>query len=278
LSTTHTDGSSAVVHSVTKTTDFELLAGLLSIDSIVTDLTATTDSHEPKLQGGTRIVGATMKGRKVTIDSDGVHAQGKGAPDVNKLLTAAGIKIYVVDPQKVVAGSAGQLTSAGLRVDLALSSRSYPAIDALFNKLPPVPPLAPGVPGVADAIVLARTHHLVGLQLGAGAVSIDARPGFTFDAPVPSLTDDTLAPGLVSGFDALAPSSPSSLSPGVALPATPAAATAAPVKVKFPFGEGVAGLLLLALIASPILGYRLTTAMGSMLGATSAADCTEEQR
>ena len=90
-STTKTDGALVIAHAKVRAAGFNLL-NLVKIDSIVSDFTGTSDAVTAKLTGVTTITGATVMGRKVTIDSDGVHAQAKNAPDLNKILAGAGIR------------------------------------------------------------------------------------------------------------------------------------------------------------------------------------------
>src|SRR3546814_13748874 len=75
--------------------------------------------------------------------------------------------------------TAGQLASAGLRIDFELSDRTFPVLDdvlGLVDLLPPIPPLFPGAPGVDDVLAVARARHLVSLPVGRGSVEVSARP------------------------------------------------------------------------------------------------------
>src|SRR5687768_17822146 len=55
------------------------VVGLLTIDSVVTDLTATTDGATASATGGTVVSGARFLGQPVTIDAEGIHpAEGSG--------------------------------------------------------------------------------------------------------------------------------------------------------------------------------------------------------
>jgi hypothetical protein len=57
----------------------DLLFGLIQIDSIVTDLVATTDGASAASDGGTVVSGATFLGQPVTIGPDGIEG-GEAAP------------------------------------------------------------------------------------------------------------------------------------------------------------------------------------------------------
>ncbi len=270
---TKTDGASVVSRARSRISGFNLL-GVVVIDSIVSDLTATSDAVTAKLEGATTVVGATVAGRKVTIDSDGVHARSKNAPDLNALLTRAGIKITLADPSSAKSGSSGQRDVGGLRIDLVFSTASYPALSSLLDMLPPLEPVAPGAPGVEDLIAVARARHTSVIQLGSASVQVDARRSAIFSAPVVGIDDDEIVPSLVSGFDTL---SPTPLSPGVALPPVTNTPTAIrSVATSVPLGSGVGGLLLLVLLAMPLLGWRLAVASSSMLSQGAGIYCPEE--
>jgi hypothetical protein len=288
--TTSTDGSSITLHARSQAGGFDLL-GLLHIDSIVTDLTATSDGGTPKLTGGTRVVGATLAGTPVTIDADGIHQAGGGAPllggilsplidNLNTLLSTAGIHVTVVGPVKLEGTSGpGQLSSSGLRVDLEVSPRTFPAISQLVHALPPIDAPIPGLPGLEDVLALAQAQHLASIDVGRGLVALDTRgAGSDETPPLPSDTDGTTPtfselPGTTGDFEITSPS-PVSRPAGTGS-SVPVANTEAPASV--PIGIGVGGLVLLALLVQPFLGERIARACGTVLAAGHADTCRWEE-
>jgi hypothetical protein len=283
--TTKTDGSSVTVHVRTEVTGFNLLK-VLSIQSIVTDLTATSDGGAPKLTGGTIVTGASVNGRAVTIDSSGIKGAG-GTDTVNTILEKAGIHVTLAAPVKQSGASAGQLAATGLRIDLDLSEKTVPALHALaaLGTLPPVE-LAPGAPTLADVVVAARARHLARIDVARGAVSLttgastdtgvldDLVEPLTPDAALPAaagaaLDASTLAPLGAPGGAANVPS---------ARAAAPVAAAATGRTPNVPLGAGVGALVLLAFLVEPFLGARLARVAGTIIGADDAASCPWEER
>src|SRR3546814_5015274 len=68
--TTTFDGSTVTVHARSELSGLDL-AGLVKIESVVTDLTATTDGATTTLSGGTVVTGAELLGQAITIDAEG---------------------------------------------------------------------------------------------------------------------------------------------------------------------------------------------------------------
>jgi hypothetical protein len=287
---TSTDGTTVTVHAKSQASGFDLL-GLLHIDSIVTDLTATSNGATTKLTGGTRVLGATLAGMPVTIDADGIHQTGGGAPllggilsplvdNLNTLLKQAGVNVTVVGPVKLASASGpGQLSSSGLRVDVELSPRTFPALAQLLHSIPPIDAPIPGLPGLEDVLALAQAQHLASIEVGRGLVALDTRGAGTDETPpLPSATDGATPsfsdlPGTTGDFD-LTPPAPVSL-PGGSGSSTPVATTEPPASV--PIGVGVGGLVLLALLAQPFLGERIARACGTVLSTDHADTCRWEE-
>ena len=66
---TATDGSSVRVHARSEISSLNIL-GLIQIESIITDLTATSNGTETTVSGGTVVTGASFAGTPVEIDDD----------------------------------------------------------------------------------------------------------------------------------------------------------------------------------------------------------------
>jgi hypothetical protein len=282
--TTKTDGSSVTVHVRTEVTGFNLLE-VLSIQSIVTDLTATSDgSGAPKLTGGTIVTGASVNGQAVTIDSAGIKGAG-GTDTLNALLEKAGIHATLAAPVKQRGAGTGQLAATGLRIDLDLSEKTVPALSALavLGSLPPVE-LAPGAPTLADVVVAARARHLGRIELARGAVSLTAGESTdtgVLDELTEPLAPDGALPALAPALDAstLAPlAAPAAASRAPARSTTPVAAAATGRLPNVPLGAGVGALVLLAFLVEPFVGARLARVAGTIIGAGDAAPCPWEER
>jgi hypothetical protein len=252
---------------------------MLSIDSLVTDLTSTSNGGPVKLTGGTTVTGATFMGKPVNIDASGVH----GLPDLlNGLLSAAGIHITLLGPVKVNGSDTGQLGSDGLRIDFEASEQTLPALKTLVAQLAPLHNPIPGEPGPEDVVKVLEADHLASLEVGRGVVSLQA----TSAGPEPSVEGNSAAagPDAVGGDSSPAALelAPSSLAPGVGgvppstgsptLAATPAAVgRTQPTSASI--GAGIGALALLVLLAQPLLGERLARMANTVLAANDGEAC-----
>lgn len=290
VASTEVSDSQVVVRSRTEISDFDLL-GVLTVESLVTDLVATADAATTTMEGGTTVTGATLLGQPVTIDADGVRLA-DGAPaaalpavlggDLNDVLASAGLRITVADVVEQGGTEAGRRAAAGLRIDFDLSDDTVPVLAALADAggaLPPIDSPVPGVPGVADVVALSQVRHLGALQVGRGEVALTVRPAATFApfvAPAVASPSSPAAPaGSVPALSAMPP-----LAPAVSAPSapTPPAATLASDVGEIPFGTGLGSLILLALLVQPLLGHRIALATRALLGADDPQHCGWEQR
>lgn len=289
LSTTKIDGSKVTVRARTTVSDFKIL-DVVVIDSIITELTATSDGTEPKLTGGTTVSGASVLGRPVTIDSDGVHAEpGRPSPipgvgglggDLNKVLADAGIRVTLVGPVREQGDAAGQLSSSGVRIDFELSQRTVPALAAL-SELPSLPPLVPGAPSADDLIVAAQARHLARLEVARGLVSLASTGGAEIDSGVlDSLTPDSALP---VADPALGTSGPLDVGTLGQQSTTPGSSTTNERRVatvrgpRVPLGTGIGALALLLAFAQPFIGARIARMTSTVLAADDVA-CPWEER
>jgi hypothetical protein len=271
LATTHTDGDTVTVHSLTKASGVSLLR-IINIDSVITDLTAVSKGAGTKLSGGTKVVGATIGGRPITIDGSGVHPK-----SVNDALKRAGLRLTVSGPTQTTSESTGRLASGGLRLDFDNTSRNVPGLAALFDAFPTVPNmLPPGPPTVDDLLVALQARNVAGLEIGRGVVSLAATKAYVSDAvdDLPFIGDlggdlgGYSAPSIVGGSDLV----PGGLAPVLGR-ARPVATSTSPVS---PFGVGIGGLLLVALLAQPFLGEALARLSNALLAPTGAEHCDAE--
>ena len=285
--TTKVDASSVTTRLRTVISGFDLL-GVFRVDSVVTDLTAKSDGTKTTLSGGTVVTGATMLGQAVTIDASGVHTkpgeQGTpllaGAANVMDALANAGIHVTFAGPVKLPSGTAGQLATDGLRIDLEFSDHTLPVLGTLLSAVPKTGNPVPGAPGLDDILVAVRARNLVALELGRGIVSLTTRPGFrapdaAFGGAVPEIAPGT--PGISGG---LAPSfaSPGGVGGGSSSGVsglTPALTRNVP---RATFGAGVGALLLLVLLAQPFVGAAVARFASGVLGTDGTDACPGEER
>src|SRR3546814_8709445 len=79
LATTDVDGSTVTVRARSEMSGFSLL-DVLKIESIVTDITVSSNGEENTVNGGTTVDGATLLGLPDTIDAEGSHVDREAAP------------------------------------------------------------------------------------------------------------------------------------------------------------------------------------------------------
>jgi hypothetical protein len=282
--TTRTDGQSVTVHAVTKVAGFDLL-GLIKIEGITTDITATSKGGETELSGGTKLGGVTILGQAATIDENGIHPK-KGATSIlgallqpltgslNTILKTAGINITLAGPQKLEGSTSGQLASTGLKIDLEFSRKTQPALAQLLDAIPPIENPLPGTPSIEDLLVAVQARHLASIELGRGVVSLAARSIGADAAPDVTFPEDT------GSFD-IPPTSTGDfpLSPAVTATSPTAVEPAgASQRSSVPAGAGVGALVLLAVLAVPFVGERLAWICSTVLGAGGAERCSMEGR
>ncbi|HVV38191.1 MAG TPA: choice-of-anchor P family protein [Acidimicrobiales bacterium] len=283
LATTKISGDTVITHSLTKVSGIDVF-NLLTIDSVVTDLTATSQGagKTPKLEGGTKIVGAKIAGRPVTIDGDGVHVPKSALPvpkslgaSLNDALKRAGLHITVSAPIPLSDSSHGRLASGGLRIDFDNSTRSISALAQLFDAIPSIASPVPMVPSVDDIKVALQARNVAAIELARGDVSLATTSAAIFD-------DDTALPVADLGADLGNYDIPSSPDVGALVPRQPAAVlprttTAATTNPVSPFGAGIGGLLLIALLLQPFFGQALARLSNGVLAPTGAESCDREE-
>ena len=258
--TTKLDGGTVTVHSRSELDGIDVLGGLLHIESIVTDLTASSTGGATKLEGGTTVTGATVMEQPVTIDEKGVRGT-VGGVDANTLLEAVGITVTLPGPVELEGDHSGQRASTGLRIEVGASDEQVPGLPDVLGGLPPLPAF------VEDLLAAARARHLVRMELGRGVVDLSARQVASFAAPTPLAP--SIAPPIVEPPTAPAAPVPESAAPEADAPATGTAVPASDVG-ELSLGTGVGALAILLLLVQPFVGDQL-----ARIGALQLADTQE---
>ena len=283
--TTATDGKSVTVKAQSKLSGLSIL-GMLTIDSMVTDVSATSDGGEPKLSGGTKILGAEFNGQPVTIDRNGIRFAKSVLPlpkalggSLNNALKAAGISITFSGPQEFDTPRAGQLSSAGLRIDFRFTSRSVSLLAKLFDALPPIDnPLPAPLPGPEDIVAALQANNVGDIVIGRGVVSLQTRSGGdTVDSSDDDFTDVL---GSDADFGAGLGLGDLGLPGGGGLSPLPSIVTQKPVATSTSGSAtqaGVGAFLLLALLAQPFFAKALSQFSNAVLATTGAEHCDSEE-
>lgn len=274
-------------------TGVDLFAGLLHIESIVTDLVANSDGAAAASAGGTTVTGATFLGTPVTIGPDGVTTGEPSAPEtliplaevfgtanasVQELLSASGITIRTLEPFESVDGASAERTANGLIVEMNYDGRGDNPLAALLAAIPSDDLPGEGIPGFPvntspQALVnLMKETHVTGLALAYGNVNVNASPAFeftplTFSSPgltasvAPTVTGPSPA---APSFATPSPSLPSGAGGSVPVDGVPARAAA---------GAAAAGVVL-ALLSSPLWAIGSRKLADNVLG-IAGSSCPE---
>jgi hypothetical protein len=267
---TSTDGSTVKLHARTQVNNFNLL-GVLTFDSLVTDVSATSDGVKTDVEGSTTISGAAVAGSPVTIDSNGVHGAG-GA--INQALAAAGITVTLVGPVEQEGETASQVTSAGLRI-LIDSAPAQPVLGPLADLVPPT-----DVPGVEDLLALTRVRHLQYIDVGRGFVSLATRgrPLAEPDEPLPTSSDLLPSSAPLGAGGLVGATTPLPAPPAVRGNTTTEQPAAPEPASSTTLASGIGALAVLALLAQPFAGSRLARLATSVLAPGAAGSCPQEER
>ena len=277
---TVTDGATVTVHARSEFAGVDIL-GVVQIESIVTELTATSAGNGVTFTGATIVTGATVAGTPATIDEEGVRAAGI---DLSSLLGPLGVDITLPGPVALEGDNTGQLASTGLRIDIEASRETVPVLGDVLDGLPPFEPLIPGAPGIEDLVAVARARNLVSVELGRGVVSLSARTPTPRPASAPTATPAAPSSGATSPVasapaqrpaTAVPAARPSTATPAATpVAAAPVAATATP---PLSIGAGVGALAVLLLLVQPFIGDRLSRVAAAQL-ATDQESCPWERR
>ena len=109
-------------------TGVSFLGGFINIGSVTSTADAISDGTTGKVTGSTVVQNMSIAGEPVTIDSQGIHAQGQSAPlavpvsTLNTLLSELGISIAVNDAKDTVTGPSASRTLDGLTMTVDLKT------------------------------------------------------------------------------------------------------------------------------------------------------------
>jgi hypothetical protein len=285
------EGDLAISRSRVVLGNVRILGGLITIDSLVTDLVAAHNGQTGSTAGGTTASGVKFLGLDATLTEDGLilkkappvdgpaaplavlgDAAGplsgltgpvqqqltqvldQAVPSVNDVLARAGIHLAMLDPHdaQVDSGAATRNTT-GLSLTMSYKGREQQALVDLVNSIPAE--LKPNVGPIPNPVTFLAENHIMGLALAPASVSALATPPFpAIDFALPDLPTDAVAdvPAWSTTID-----SPGFSTTPARLPAAPASESSSPATE--PISSAAAGavpaiLVALALLASPLFG------------------------
>ena len=209
--------------------DVNVLGGVLTVESIITDLVAVHDGQAGTSDGGTRVSGVRVLGLDASFTDGGLviteapPVAGPGAPvddalgpvtaplpgaltpvqdalagalaqatpQVDDLLARAVIVVRVAQPQDVVveSGAVSRATS-GLSIELTYEGREQEELADLINSVPDE--LKPNLGPIPFPLAFFAENHITGFNLAPASVSSLATPPFGIAdlAPLPDIPID----------------------------------------------------------------------------------------
>jgi len=151
----------------------DIMLGLVHMDSIVTDLVATSIGTDGATAGTTTVSGLTVLGQPATIDANGVHlvaqpssppSSSSGGPlnsivggldpalsplnqllvstlgaanaDINQLLAQGGITVRLVEPTEVKKGGDASRLASGVLITITYNGSTEPVLSNILNLIP----------------------------------------------------------------------------------------------------------------------------------------------
>jgi hypothetical protein len=307
VSRTAIEDGKAVSRARVELGDIAILGGVVTIDSVVTDIVAVHDGQAGTTDGGTRVSGVQFLGLDAAFTEDGLvlteapPVEGPGeplgdlldplvgplrdalapvqdaladilaqaVPQVDDLLATAGITMRVVQPEDVVVESgAVARISSGLSIEFSYEGREQTQLADLINSLPDE--LKPNIGPIPFPLAFFAENHIAGFNLAPASVSTLATPPFDVDA-LPPIPDVPIDPGSVD------PGTPGFSAPGfeTPLPDIPAGPTPSPPlgpleEAASPFDGAIPALLVLGvLLLSPLFGVGSTKLADNVLAPVS---------
>ena len=312
-SQTAIEGGQALGRTRVVLSDVNILGGVITIDSVVTDLVAAHDGKSGASDGGTRASGVRFLGLDAAFTDEGLvlteapPAEGpagplgdvldpasgpladaakpvqdaiaqvfeQATPQVDDLLAQAGVTVTIAEPQDVeVASGAVTRTSAGLNVSMSYKGREQEQLGMLIDSVPAQ--LKPNLGPIPFPLAFFAENHITGFNIGPASVSALASPPFD----VPPMPDIAVPPIDAGAFDA-----------GGGDFAAPSFETPAP---KLPEGTGGLGplqeasspldgalpafLVLAAVVLSPLFGMGSTKLADNVLAPVSTSCPTGHDR
>ena len=154
----------------------DIALGVVHMDSVVTDLVATSNGQDAATDGTTTVSGVKVLGHPATIDATGVHLEpealrtnpsssssssdplapitgvvqpaidplnqlltdtlGSANEDINKLLAQGGISVQLIEPTEVKKGAEASRLASGVLVTITYNGSTEPVLSNILNLIP----------------------------------------------------------------------------------------------------------------------------------------------
>jgi hypothetical protein len=276
-----------------------LLGGFVTIGAVTSTATASSDGTTGKLTGSTQIENMAIAGVPVTVNANGIQADGNAAPlslpisTINTLLGELGISMSVNNATDTDNGPSASRSLQGLTFTIDLKT-----LDSAANQFASLFPSS----FTSQLPVALPDDQQLTLELAALQVSSTASPPFTADTgntgsgssagatdsssssggSSPSFTGNTGTAATAGSFtgdsgsgSSFEPTGSSSSSPSGTSGAGPSVQSALPTSAITPAFKGIgAALVLLGILAAAALAlaYRRVDDAARVLGSSSCAD------
>jgi hypothetical protein len=278
-----------------------ILGGFITIGSVTSTATATSDGTTGKVTGSTEVQNMYIAGEAVTVDANGLTAAGQstnlGLPisSINTLLGELGISLSVTNPTDTVSGPSASRTLDGLKITIDLktldtAANTFASLfpSSLTSQLPVALPddqqltldlATVQVSSTASPAFVAGNSGNTGAGSAAGTSTSAAvaTPAVSGNTGAGSVTGTSGSGGTFSGGTS-GGSTPTgnsgSGSGGSGSGGSPTGTASAPTSAILPAFKGIgAALVLLGLLAAAALAYAYKRAgdASEVLG-TSCAD------
>jgi hypothetical protein len=118
-----------------------LLGGFITIGSVTSTATATSDGTTGKVTGTTQVQNMDIAGEQVSVDANGISAAGQSTPlaipisTLNSDLSQLGISLSLTNPTDTVNGPSAARTLDGLKISIDLKTLDSP-VNMLSGLLP----------------------------------------------------------------------------------------------------------------------------------------------
>jgi hypothetical protein len=118
-----------------------ILGGFITIGSVTSTATATSDGTTGKVTGTTQVQNMDIAGEEVSVDANGISAAGQSTPlaipisTINSDLSQLGITVSLTNPTDTVNGPSAARTLDGLKISLDLKTLDSP-VNMLAGLLP----------------------------------------------------------------------------------------------------------------------------------------------
>lgn len=288
----------------------DLLGGLITIESVITDLVAAHDGEVGAVDGGTTASGVRFLGLAASLTEEGFLLEEAPAvegpasplggaldplleplqqltapvqdlleqvlqqavPSLDDVLAGAGIDLSLLTVEEITNEDTGAaaFAAAGLRLGFTYEGKEQAALQDLVNSIPD--DLRPNIGPIPSPIAFLTENHITGLSLAQGTVTALASPPFD-TADLPSGGDGSTAD--LPTFDAGGLGAPGFATPTPRLPESPTdPGSLAETASAIAGGAIPAALLVLLLLASPLFGVASTRLADNVL-APVATSCPQ---